>query len=143
MAFFELSTPRDMLEKAKREHAALEQRFDIDNIFNFFVTAHHVEDYIRKTKSLEKAVVDTFVEGQDLKDCRDLCDKGKHLQLTKRKDPLTTIWSGCLNGAPLNELAINGDDKWVLINGDREVDVKWLAERVLTKWEKFLSIHGL
>ena len=38
--FFDLSTPRDMLNKAVREHfSRLETDLSIDNVFNFFVTA--------------------------------------------------------------------------------------------------------
>jgi hypothetical protein len=37
MAFLELRTPRDMLDRAKREHARLSANFDIENVFNFFV----------------------------------------------------------------------------------------------------------
>ena len=39
--FLELRTPRDMLMKAKREHSPLTTSFDIDNVFNFFVTRLH------------------------------------------------------------------------------------------------------
>ena len=143
MPLFELRTPRDMLEKARREHQRLGERFGIDNLFNFFVTAYHISDYIQKTKAVSQVVLDTFLQDQDIKDCRDLCDKGKHLTLTKRADPTTHVWSGCVGGAPVGVLPVNGGDKWVLFTGDREVDVEWLAERVLKKWESFFSTHGL
>lgn len=143
MAFFELRTPRDMLEKAKREYAKLQQQWDIDNVFNFFVTAWHIKDYIEGTEAVENTVLADFLADQDIKDCNYLCNKGKHLKLRNATNHISTIWNGCLNGAPLNAIEINGNDKWILINGDREVDTKWLAERVLAKWEKFFSTHGL
>lgn len=143
MALFELRTPRDMLDKARREYQRLTERFDIDNLFNFFVTAYHVSDYIRKTGVVAQVVLETFLQDQDIKDCRDLCDKGKHLALSKRPNPTTHVWSGCINGAPINALPINGGDKWVLFTGDRTVDVEWLAERVLRKWETFFAAHNL
>lgn len=143
MAFFELSTPRHMLEKAKREYAKLLQQWDIDNVFNFFVTARHIKDYIEGTDVVEKSVLGDFLADQDLKDCQYLCNKGKHLKLKEPTDHIPTIWDGSINGAPINAIEINGNAKWVLINGDREVDVKWLAERVLAKWEKFFSTYGL
>lgn len=143
MAFFELRTPRDMLEKAKREYTKLQQQWDMDNVFNFFVTVWHIRDYIKETKAVEYAVLEGFLADQDFKDCNYLCKKGKHLKLKKTTNHMPTIWNGALNGAPLNAIEINGNDKWVLINGDREVDIRWLAERVLAKWEKFFSTHGL
>jgi len=143
MAFFELRTPRDMLEKTRREHQRLAASFDIDNIFNFFVTAYHISDYIRKTASVTQFVLDTFLQDQDIKDCHDLCDKGKHLTLTKRADPTTVIWSGCIGGAPIGELPIGDGDKWGLFVGEREVDVLWLSERVLAKWDEFFASNDL
>lgn len=143
MAFFELRAPRDMLDKARREYQRLSERFDIDNLFNFVVTAYHISDYIRKTGAVAQGVLDTFLQDQDIKDCRDLCDKGKHLVLTKRSDPTTHVWSGYVGGAPIGMLPIGGGGKWVLFTGDREVDVEWLAERVLTKWGAFFAAHGL
>ncbi|MEK8088652.1 hypothetical protein [Thermithiobacillus plumbiphilus] len=143
MAYFELRTARDMLQKANREHHRLAECLDIDNLFNFFVTAYHISDYVRNTNAVPQVVLDTFLQDQDIKDCRDLCDKGKHLTLTKRADPTTHMWSGCLNGAPLNTLPLNGGGKWVLLTGNREVDVKWLSERVLSKWEVFFSTNSI
>lgn len=143
MALFELRTPRDMLEKARREHDRLLERFDIDNLFNFVVTAYHISDYIRKTDVVPQVVLDTFLQDQDIKDCRDLCDKGKHLSLSRRPDPQTHVWSGCIGGAPIGVLPISGGDRWMLSTGDRVVDVGWLAERVLSKWDAFFSANGL
>lgn len=141
--FFELRTARDMLEKARREHQRLSERFDGDNLFNFFITAYHVSDYIRNANIVPQVVLETFLADQDIKDCRDLCDKGKHLTLTKRANPRTGIWRGCFNGAPLNTLSLNGGSKWILHTGDRDVDVVQLADRVLSKWEAFFSTNGL
>lgn len=143
MALFELRTPHDMLEKARREHKRLTEHFDTDNLFNFFVTAYHISDYIRKTNVVSQTVIDTFLQDQDIKYCRDLCDKGKHLTLTKRPDPATQIWSGCLGGAPLGALPLGGGNKWVLVTADREVDIEQLAEQVLLKWEEFFTTHGI
>ena len=143
MTFFELRTPRDMLEKAKREYNRLRQQFNIDNVFNFFVTAYHIHDYVLKTNAVPQVDLEQFAKDQDIRDCRDLCDKGKHLRLDKRADPSTIIWNGTIGGAPIGALPIGGGDKWVLFSGNREVDIEWLAERVLSKWESFFSAHGL
>jgi hypothetical protein len=132
-----------MLEKARREHRRLIECFDADNLFNFCVTAYHISDYIRRTNAVAQVVLDTFLQDQDIKDCRDLCDKGKHLTLSKRADPTTDVWSGCIGGAPIGALEIGGGDKWMLFTGDRQVDVEWLAERVLAKWEEFFATHNL
>jgi hypothetical protein len=51
MGFFQLNTPKDMLEKAKRELTRLETadsmaEDSIDHVYNFFVTAYHIVDYL-------------------------------------------------------------------------------------------------
>ncbi len=143
MAFFELITPRDMFEKLRRESQRLNSDLSVDNVFNFFVTGYHLSDYVRKASVVPEQALSAFLEDPDLKDCRDLCDKGKHLRLSKRADPKTAIWRGSLGGAPLNALSINGGDRWVLLSGDRQIDVEWLAERVIAKWRGFLEAHGL
>ena len=143
MGFFELRTPRDMLEKAHREHKRLLEDFDIDNLFNFFVTAYHVKDYVKTTNSVPRPTLDAFLQDQDLKYCRDLCDKGKHLTLTMRHDPTTSTMSGCYGGAPCGALPYGAGSVWILNTKDRAVDVQSLADRVLEKWDAFFAANGL
>ena len=73
--FFELQSPRDMLNKAKRENARLQADLNTDNVFNFFVTAHHIKDYARDAGIPETQ----FPKGVDFQLCRKLCNMGKHL----------------------------------------------------------------
>lgn len=143
MAFMELGKPRDMLDKLKREHTRLSSEWHIDNVFNFFVTAYHVRDYIDKTNAVPKAKVDEFFSDQDMKDCRDLCDKAKHLRLTHRPDPATHRWSGAMGGAPFNTVPINGQGRWQLRSDDREIDIAALADRVVLKLDRFFVDNGL
>lgn len=143
MAFFELRTPRDMLNKAERELARFRQDFNIDNVFNFFVTAHHIQDYVRVTAAIPQASLETFLQDPDIKACRDLCDKGKHLSLTKRQDPVTHMASGCYGGAAYGELAYGEGERWSLLYNDHAVDIHSLPDRVITKWKQFLDHHGL
>jgi hypothetical protein len=143
MAFFELRTPRDIFEKAKREYARLEKEYSIDHVFNFFVTAYHIQDYVRKSGLVPQHVLDAFLSDVDLKDCRDLCDKGKHMRLTHRADPTTDIWSSTIGGAPIGALSLCGDDEWILLTGNRRVNIKWLAKSLLSKWESFLADNKL
>ena len=143
MAFLELRTPRDMLEKAKREHQRLSADFNIDNVFNFFVTANHIRDYIEKNNAASKEAIAELFSFQDMKDCRDLCDKAKHLRLTKRIDPQTHCWSGTVGGAPIGVLPVGSDGRWELWSDSRHVDIQRLANRVLELWDEFFSEHGL
>jgi len=143
MSFFELKTPKDILEKAHRERKRLSENFEIDNVFNFFVTAYHISDYIQKNKSVTQSALDKFLQDKDIKNCHDLCDKAKHFILTKRTNPETNILSGCVGGAPLGVLPVNGGDKWILLSEGQEVDIESLADCVLIKWDSFFSEHNL
>lgn len=143
MAFFELRTPRDMLAKAHREYAKLSLCVNIDNVFNFFVTAHHIHDYISSANAVQHSILAEFSKDQDIQDCRCLCNKGKHFVLKGGEDPSTHIWSSLVGGAPLGVMPLGGDDRWMLFFDGREVDVKWLAERVLEKWDCFFEKNGL
>lgn len=143
MAFFELRTPTDMLRKAERELARFQSEFNIDNLFNFVVTAYHIQDYVRATAAAPQAALESLLADPDLKACRDLCDKGKHVRLTKRVDPDTDMVDGCFSGAAFGELAFSEGDEWKLVYDDRTVEVRSLAERVIRKWKSFFSRHGI
>lgn len=143
MAFLELRTPRDMLEKAKREHARMSAMPDIDHIFNFFVTAHHIRDYVEKSGAATPAQVEELFQDSDMKDCRDLCDKAKHLRLTKRPDPTTHQPSGALGGAPIGALPLGAGGEWELWSNGRTVAIVPLTARVLRKWEAFFERNDL
>ncbi len=141
--FFDLATPQDMLEKAKRELARLETQTHIDNVYNFYVTAYHIQDYVRKTNPSKIGELEKFLTHQDLKDSQDLCDKGKHLKLTKknRPDPQAIVYDNVLSGnTPLGSMKFDGGPEWTLITCDgRYVDVLHLAKIIVNHWEVFLS----
>ncbi len=144
MTFLELKTPRDMLDKTKREHARLSVDFNVDNVFNFFVTAYHIRDYIEKTKAVDRTIIKNFCDDQDIKDSRDLCDKAKHFFLTHRPNPQTHRWSGAFGATPFNVTPFNSPGDWELLSKDgRVINIKSLAERVLYKWNIFFEQHGL
>lgn len=143
MSFFELKTPRDMLDKAEREYMRLQSEFNIDNVFNFFVTANHIKDYLQWANTVNSKILESFLQDQDLKDCRDICNKGKHFSLTSRADPAALILDSALGSTPLNALPLGGNEEWVLISSGREIDVEWLASRVLRKWKDFFQTYGI
>ncbi len=131
-----------MLDKAHREHQRLHEHPDIDNVFNFLVTANHIRDYVQKLGSAPQQAMHASLQDQDIKDCRDLCDKGKHVTLTKRPDPSTRIMSSHIGAGMVGEMMVGGGDTWLLVSGDRQVDVERLGGRVIQKWECFFSTHS-
>ena len=48
MGFYDIHKPVDMFRKLEREHARLPG--DSSDLFNFFVTAAHIKDYLKKSR---------------------------------------------------------------------------------------------
>ena len=143
MAYFELRTPRDMLQKAERELRKLRRDLTIDNIFNFFVTAHHIQDYVRETHTVPSNVLRAFLADADLKDCQALCNKGKHLRLKGHPEALTSSASAAFGDAAFGEVAFGEGTVRTLFYAGRAVDVHSLPERVVEKWRQFLDDNAL
>jgi hypothetical protein len=146
MGFYDIQTSVDMFRKLEREHARLPGNSS-DHLFNFFVTAGHIEDYLKEEGVVSADELKKFMSQQDMVDCKALCDKAKHHTLTKhlakRPDPTPWTWRGEIGGAPIGELEVNAGDKRVMFSGSRTVDVDWLADRVMQKWRDFFSAHKL
>ena len=132
-----------MLEKAERELQRLRHDHTIDNLFNFFVTAYHIRDYVKEATTVPQHTLDSFLADPDLQDCRALCNKGKHLRLEHHPDALTSIANGGFSGVSFSEVAFGEGQVRTLFYGSRAVDVHSLPERVVQKWKRFLSEHGL
>ncbi|KKB61156.1 hypothetical protein WM40_24800 [Robbsia andropogonis] len=54
MGFFQIKSPLDMLEKARRERNRMVAEVHIDHVYNFFVTVAHVADYVKHSGAVEQ-----------------------------------------------------------------------------------------
>ena len=138
--FFELSSPRDMLDKAKREADRMAADLNIDNLFNFFVTAYHVKDYIEQTTPALTNDVTALLQQPDFEMCQFLCFKGKHLKMTNKKithqDASTHRRGGAAFGAlALNTVAFNAGPSTVFTIDGQVVDIYVLAKRLIEAWD--------
>lgn len=133
MGFFELGTPKDMLEKARRELARLEADVSIDHVFNFFVTAFHIADYLdeRLRKKVRKKLW--------FKHCGDAGNKAKHMKLTRdRPDPKTPKDYFLADGFSMPRV------QWRIQWQDgKSREVISFAREVIAKWEEFFALHGI
>jgi hypothetical protein len=130
-----------MLNKARREHARLVRSIDIDHVFNFFVTAYHVCDYVRVCRPELQSAVNVLVTDQDIADCRALCANAKHLRVTKLAQPSSRVVSN--DAGAMGEATPVPGDTWLIEVENRSADVRELARRVIDKLEAFLSKHSL
>ena len=137
---FLIFSPEDMLAKAKRDLVQLKREMNADTIFNFFVTAYHVMDYVKALGTVPPAAIDSMYDDPDFGLCRFICTRGKHLRVTTRpKKVRVKSVGGCLNRSALNEAAVNAGTDWAFYCDDDEVNPVELGETVIQKWERFFE----
>ncbi len=140
--FFEFETPRQLLEKAEREFAGLEKNIDGDKIFNFFVTAYHVCDYVTAVSS--DTNMDDIYSNRDFKMCQYVCNKSKHHTLTRGQKFITYSRPEARLGAfVIGESALGLDRAYFVYDHEEVVDVIELGRRIISLWQTFLTQHGL
>jgi hypothetical protein len=141
-----LGSSTDMLSKARRELARLRDDVNIDTVFNYFVTAHHVQDYLRAETPDHAGDVDALLADPDLIVCRSICNQGKHLKVDRRASPVGEKLSGRSGVAGIGvvgEMVVGAGIVWDLTYDGASLDPIALAERVLAKLEKFFVAHGI
>jgi hypothetical protein len=143
--FFEISTPRQMLEKAQRDFQKLSQNTDTDNVFNFFVTAYHIVDYVKALKTVATDDIEALYEEPDFRRCRYICNKSKHRMLEKGDDEFVTYRrpSAALDEFTLGESALGLGRAYFIIDDTEQVDILDLGQRIISRWEAFFKTHGI
>lgn len=143
MVFFELSDAVAMLHKARREIDRLASEPSIDHVFNFFVTAHSVTDYLKGT--VAESDRSALLAEQEIKLCRDVSNKAKHMKLERaRPDPATHHESGAIGGAAINAVGINSrGERWVSWPDGTRLEVLTFGKSVLRRLEQFLTDQGI
>lgn len=139
-----LGSSTDMLSKARRELARLRADVNIDTVFNFFVTAYHVQDYLRA--DAPKRDVDALVADPDLVICRSICNQGKHLKVGRKAIPVgakISGRSGVVGVGVVGEMVVGTGILWDLTYDDTSHDPISLAERVLATLESFFVAHDI
>jgi len=138
--FFEISTPRHMFEKAVREFEKMKLNLNTDTIFNFFVTAYHIMDYVKAQGTADQKAIKKMYNDPDFQMCGFICNKGKHLKLDKGEPYSTEHKRGALYGvSAYNECEYNEGPSYYLLAEGQRINVIELGRRLLQKWEDFLS----
>lgn len=142
--FFAIRDHRDMLAKAERELARMRDDLGTDAVFNFFVTAYHVMDYV-KALGLPRAATDAMYADPDFDLCQFICNKGKHLQL-RAGDRDATHTEGVSGMLDMHGFDVLGFDEDIppgfFVDGTR-VDVLRLGRDLVAKWEAFFVVNGI
>lgn len=155
---FGLSSPRDLLEKAKRELSAFKEAIAVqdkgqvaDAIFNFACSVYHVKDWLKEFASASycQQDVEKFVASEmSLSTCRDICNASKHHRIS-RYSPTTIEVTA--SGTPAIEILPSGDAlpkgetfriKVGRYDGSRH-EFTALANDAIDKWEGIFQKNGL
>ena len=142
--FFEITSPRDLLHKAKRDYEKMKADTSTDTIFNFFVTTYHVVDYVKALGTVSDSAIGQLYADADFKLCQFLCNKGKHIKLWNGEPYETKHQAGGNLGTFVLGLdPLGGWEKFVVLDGSQEVNVIQLGARLIDKWEAFFATHGI
>jgi len=141
--FFTL-TSKELYEKAQLEYKTLIEDISPYNIFNFFVTAYHLKDYIKSEFDLN--------ETDDIRDFGDMnellniagfiANKGKHFELNNSHNMETRYYSGKGDGTMLCDgtWCIGEGEAYKIMDNEEIIhSIQDLAKRFMDEWEKFID----
>lgn len=159
---FEINSPRDMLQKARRELEVLRAAVSAqdkqqigDALYNFSVTAYHVKDWLIKqpgTSYTQKDVEDYIKNNQTLSICRDLSNGNKHKKITKyvpvTEETTASATSAVISLSMLRHVLSlakpNRPFRVKIITTDgKRLEVVQVCEDAVRVWESFLGKYKL
>jgi hypothetical protein len=160
---FTLDKPRDLLAKARREQARLsdalrtQDRTSIaDSLFNFAVTAYHVQDWLKASASASYSPtqVDAYLQAdQCLRLCREICTASKHHKLSAAPKDAKDISFSATGTFVIPSLDPNNVKlelvtspsftvRVVAFDGSR-YEASDFAAHVIQAWEQFFTQWGI
>lgn len=143
---FGLQTPRDLLEKLKRDAVLLDEEVTSDRFFNFVVTGYSLIDWVKNYIPSLKKHADAMRRNHWVGICGDLANAGKHFKLERPISPASSAesklggWGGRWGkggwGTGEEVITITLSDGTTLGGLD-------LVKNVLAAWDGFFSTHGM
>jgi hypothetical protein len=119
---YDFQTPRDLYEKLCRDSEKLEIVADGDHLFNFISTAHHLQDWIKKSPLKSSTTIKRFLKrlGHDdnLKICSQIVCADSHFTIDPKKE-------GC-------QLKV----------GDKCIDAHNFKKEIMDLYEVFFKLKG-
>jgi hypothetical protein len=143
--FFELQTPQDLLQKLRHDFKRLgKSPMDSFAAFDFFVTAHHMPEWLHPGKSNKSKREQLESNSNLLQTVSHLANGAKHFQATHKQHASVkdaTVTQGAFDAAAFSPDAFDVGELRVELDGDaaREfgssIAVLELADKVLHFWE--------
>jgi len=148
--FFKITT-KELYEKTKFDYEKLIEDLSPNNIFNFFVTAYHLKDYIKAEHNLNESG-DIRAFSADMNDLLELAgfivNKGKHFDVnsSRYENMQTRFYSDKVDGTMLCDgtWSIGEGETYKIVDKDGNVHkVQDVAKRLIDEWEKFVNDREL
>jgi hypothetical protein len=150
MLTYGLKSPRDLLEKLKRDGALLNEEVTSDKFFNFVATGWAIKDWVKNDESLPtsaRSIVESSAQNdQLLQICRDLANASKHFVLSRSEPIISTAESAQgygLGRYGKGRYGYGEEDIQITLNDGSAVSCLELVKGVILSWDRFFLSHGL
>jgi hypothetical protein len=146
---FAITTSRDLHAKLQRDASSLHDEVSSDRLFNFFVTAWSLVDWIKSDDSVPadaKAARDSIRSDPLLQVCRDLANGCKHHTITHYNAPTerTVSTSGYgLGRYGKGAYGVGEESVEVVMKDGSRYPVLQLVDDVMGRWRLFFDRYGI
>ena len=146
-----LKSPRDMLEKLKREYERLKQEVSSDGFFNFVVTGYHITDWIKNDPSVPasaKQDLGSMYKNTHIAACRDIANASKHFTLDPKYKGQVTAKTSATSGWGVGRygkgsFGVGEESIVVVLIGGERFGALELAQEVVSAWETYFLKHSV
>lgn len=149
---FEITSARQMLEKAERELERFRASPHIDHAVNFCMTAYHIIDYVARGDEQSRIALIRSLgqQHEDFAACHLICNKAKHLVLRPSKKRQIEARLGETGGAMFGRMPLGTHDSMLgegprtcLVIERTERDFEPFALNVIQICKDILASRGL
>lgn len=141
----EFSTPRNIFEKLIRDYEQLDIRVNGDNIFNFFSTAFHLQEWIKKapihSTQQGKRLVSKAAGEHCIKVCKDIVTAKKNYKVVIN-DPRAQSEPDYTKKPKIPDVEHykSGSKEYLLIVGEKEYDPFEFKEEIMSLYKTYFQI---
>lgn len=147
-----LYTASDLLSKLCREKTLLDEQITSDRLFNFVVTAHSLNDWIKNDPNVTQSAKDALQShrrNELLRVCRDVANACKHFNLddsNERRSVTAAVVSR--SGFGVGRFGVGGygvgeESITVALRQGHQFDVLRFCREVVDVWSSFFERHGI
>jgi hypothetical protein len=143
--FFQLRFPQDLLAKMRYDFERMQREpLNVYPAFDFFVTAHHLVDWIWPSAGREQQKANRMADAIP-RVCEHLANGAKHFILTARHEAVSRLGAakGAFDHARIDSHAFDTRGLWIELESDEAVELGAprftaikLAQLVLEYWER-------